>query len=101
MATLAPTATILPSRMSTVPFSIVGPLTGYTVPPVMAMVCAAATEADADSSDGGEQGTCAHHLTPPRLTGTKPSSKSVRHCCDGSSRSNIIAPSIHTFSARE
>src|SRR5687768_11014625 len=35
-ATPAPTATMRPSRTTTVPFSITGPLTGYTLPPVIA-----------------------------------------------------------------
>jgi hypothetical protein len=41
MAMPAPTATIRPSRIKTVPPSITGPLTGYTLPPVIAIVCAA------------------------------------------------------------
>ena len=47
MVTFAPTETIRPPRMSTVPFSITGPLTGCTRPPVMAIVCAAAVCASA------------------------------------------------------
>jgi len=39
---LAPTAEIFPSVMTTVPFSMTGPLTGYTFPPVIAIVCASA-----------------------------------------------------------
>ena len=39
-ATLVPTAAMRPSRISTVAFSSFGPDTGYTVPPVMAMVWA-------------------------------------------------------------
>src|SRR5204863_9304072 len=42
----------------------------------------------------------AHQRDPPRFSGTKPSSKSVRQACCGSIRSKSIAPSIHTFSAR-
>jgi len=42
IGTFAPTAAILPLVIMTVPFSISGPLTGYTFPPVMAIVCAAA-----------------------------------------------------------
>src|SRR5665647_1476924 len=40
IATSLPTATILPLRINTVPPSIGGPLTGYTLPPVIAIVCA-------------------------------------------------------------
>src|SRR5882762_11477949 len=39
-ATLAPTAAIRPSRIRTVAFAILGPETGYTVPPVIAIVWA-------------------------------------------------------------
>src|SRR5213592_4199158 len=41
--TLVPTAAILPSRISTVALAILGPDTGYTVPPVTAIVCARRT----------------------------------------------------------
>src|SRR6184192_2337800 len=40
IATLLPTATIRPSRISTLASATFGPETGYTVPPVMAMVWA-------------------------------------------------------------
>ena len=46
-ATPVPTAAILPSRITTVPFSIGGPETVYTLPPVMATVSAAAGAATA------------------------------------------------------
>ncbi len=42
IGTFAPTAAILPLVIMTVPFSIGGPLTGYTLPPVIAIVWAAA-----------------------------------------------------------
>src|SRR6059058_361001 len=41
--TLVPTAAILPSRISTVALAILGPDTGYTAPPVTAIVCARRT----------------------------------------------------------
>ncbi len=40
MLTLLPTAAIFPSRIKTVALGSFGPETGYTVPPVIAMVCA-------------------------------------------------------------
>src|SRR5215204_82445 len=48
-ATFAPTATILPPRMTTVPFGIAGPLTGSTVPPRIAMARSCA-ESDAEKA---------------------------------------------------
>src|SRR5215203_3558597 len=48
-ATFAPTATILPPRMTTVPFGIAGPLTGSTVPPRIATARSCA-ESDADKA---------------------------------------------------
>ena len=45
MVTFAPTAVTLPFVIRTVPCSIFGPLTGYTLPPVMAIVCAPAVAA--------------------------------------------------------
>ena len=47
MVTFAPTAATFPFVIRTVPCSILGPLTGYTVPPVMAIVCAPAVAAHA------------------------------------------------------
>src|SRR5437588_12942933 len=43
-ATLVPTAAMRPSRISTVAFSSFGPDTGYTVPPVMAIVWRVSTQ---------------------------------------------------------
>src|SRR4051812_50327 len=50
--TFAPTATILPPRMTTVPLGIAGPLTGSTVPPRMAMArsCADSVAENATSA---------------------------------------------------
>ena len=64
-ATSAPTAAILPSRMSTVAFSIFGPDTGYTVPPVMATVCAPAA---GGSSVARSQTTSRFTAPPPART---------------------------------
>src|SRR5262249_21169785 len=61
--TFAPTATILPSRISTVPFSIGGPLTGYTLPPLMATVCALATPLA--SADTRQTVTQSHRFPTP------------------------------------
>ena len=44
---MVPTAEILPLVMTTVPFSIGGPLTGYNFPPTIATVCASAIDGDA------------------------------------------------------
>ena len=63
MATSRPTAAMRPSRMSTVPFSMRGPLTGYTVPPVMAIVCAAAAEAARSAAVGSARSTRAGRIS--------------------------------------
>ena len=43
--TLTPTAVMVPLSISTVAFSIGGPETGYTLPPTIAIGCAAAPAA--------------------------------------------------------
>jgi hypothetical protein len=58
MATFAPTAVMRPFVMTTVPFSIGGPLTGKTFPPVMAIVCARAVPAS-DRNASAENATAA------------------------------------------
>ena len=92
-----------PSSMSTVPFSMGGPDTGYTLPPVMAIVCADAAEADggghatamkrdgADEMDASSRTSARRHEAELEVGAPR---------CAGSTRSKSIAPSIHTFSAR-
>ncbi len=93
-ATSVPTASIFPSRSTTVAFSSFGPDTGYTVPPVMAIVCARTGPAKRKSDQ--RERCMSHRPTPgadvPRL-------KSVRYCRFGSFRSNTSHPSLYTCSA--
>src|SRR5262245_48071105 len=50
MGRFAPTASIKPPRMITTPFSMAGPLTGCTVPPVMANTPGASAHAGSASA---------------------------------------------------